>query len=339
MMRSEGISFVAYGAGHELRSLSDTRLSSPRFSGWASWQRVFTSYVGATLEHDIVDITRHLRQYQPDVVVTSTFTTAGRVAALRENLPFVDTTVYSRLWRRRFGPGFAGQLRRSLVDNVPGVSAALAASLALGEPELLLADPRVCGYGDASDFPYWDDLSAHAGEGDRVKEWLELSTNPVVLITVGTLGQMNHRLSSALQSETLSHVRFLLAGRSSIAVEDSERFLRVPYIALSKALPRCSAIVHHGGLGTVMGSIRSGCPAMVLPQGFDQFDNAAAVERAGLGVSPRPEDDLAALLLLLLRNNPMRVNLSRWSSGTCPSLEIASSLVAKILDISAYKRR
>jgi len=61
------------------------------------------------------------------------------------------------------------------------------------------------------------------------------------------------------------------------------------YVPLDQVLPHCSAIVHHGGIGTTAAAIAAGCPQVVLPMAFDQFHNAQQVVELGLGKSlPRP---------------------------------------------------
>lgn len=57
----------------------------------------------------------------------------------------------------------------------------------------------------------------------------------------------------------------------------------VGYVPLDQVLPHCSAIVHHGGIGTTAHSIASACPQVVLPMAFDQFHNGLRVQQLGLG--------------------------------------------------------
>ncbi|MEA5456854.1 glycosyltransferase [Sinomonas sp. JGH33] len=66
-------------------------------------------------------------------------------------------------------------------------------------------------------------------------------------------------------------------------VPDTVRVHRfVPQAAI---LPTLDAIVHHGGSGTMLAAIEHGIPQLVVPQGADQFFNAEAIERAGVGIS------------------------------------------------------
>jgi UDP:flavonoid glycosyltransferase YjiC (YdhE family) len=71
-----------------------------------------------------------------------------------------------------------------------------------------------------------------------------------------------------------------------------------------KLFPRCAAVAHHGGVGTVAECLAAGVPQAVLPIAWDQKDNATRVKRLGAGdwiragraTGPR----LAALLRPLL---------------------------------------
>ena len=48
-------------------------------------------------------------------------------------------------------------------------------------------------------------------------------------------------------------------------------------------LPRCAALVHHGGIGTTAQALSAGIPQIIMPMSHDQFDNAAICRRLGVG--------------------------------------------------------
>ncbi len=48
-------------------------------------------------------------------------------------------------------------------------------------------------------------------------------------------------------------------------------------------LPRCAAVVHHGGIGTTAAALTAGVPQLVLPLAWDQPDNARRIECLGVG--------------------------------------------------------
>jgi UDP:flavonoid glycosyltransferase YjiC (YdhE family) len=52
-----------------------------------------------------------------------------------------------------------------------------------------------------------------------------------------------------------------------------------------RLLPKCAALVHHGGVGTTAAALEAACPQLILPLAWDQPDNAARVTRLGVGLS------------------------------------------------------
>jgi MGT family glycosyltransferase len=62
------------------------------------------------------------------------------------------------------------------------------------------------------------------------------------------------------------------------------------YISQAEILPRASVVVGHGGSGSTWGALAHGCPVVCLPQAADQFENGAAAEAAGAGLSLLPND-------------------------------------------------
>jgi rhamnosyltransferase subunit B len=61
--------------------------------------------------------------------------------------------------------------------------------------------------------------------------------------------------------------------------------LHVHYAPLKGLLPYVDGVLHHGGIGTCAQALRAGVPQLVLPFGFDQQQNAARIERLGVGTT------------------------------------------------------
>lgn len=59
------------------------------------------------------------------------------------------------------------------------------------------------------------------------------------------------------------------------------------FVPFGWLLPRAAAVVHHGGIGSVSQGLAAGIPQLIMPLGFDQFDNAWRVGRLGAGASIR----------------------------------------------------
>jgi rhamnosyltransferase subunit B len=55
-----------------------------------------------------------------------------------------------------------------------------------------------------------------------------------------------------------------------------------PYAPFSQLLPKGSAIVHHGGIGTSAQAMAAGCRQLVTPFAHDQFDNADRLVKLGV---------------------------------------------------------
>lgn len=54
------------------------------------------------------------------------------------------------------------------------------------------------------------------------------------------------------------------------------------FVPQAELLPRCSAVVHHAGAGTMFGALAHGLPAVAIPQGADNFTLAEALRKAGV---------------------------------------------------------
>ncbi len=53
------------------------------------------------------------------------------------------------------------------------------------------------------------------------------------------------------------------------------------WLSPAAVLPRCDAVVCHGGAGTTLAALSSGLPLLLLPRGADQFPTAAACHAVG----------------------------------------------------------
>jgi UDP:flavonoid glycosyltransferase YjiC (YdhE family) len=54
------------------------------------------------------------------------------------------------------------------------------------------------------------------------------------------------------------------------------------FAPFSRLLPRCAALVHHGGIGTLAQALAAGIPQLTMPMGFDQPDNTTRLLRLGV---------------------------------------------------------
>lgn len=66
-------------------------------------------------------------------------------------------------------------------------------------------------------------------------------------------------------------------------IEPDDDIFIINYVAYDKLFPQARLIVHQGGIGTLAQSMAAQSPLLIVPFGFDQFDNGERVERLGIG--------------------------------------------------------
>jgi len=157
-------------------------------------------------------------------------------------------------------------------------------------------------------FPLYDH-GAGAPLPPEVQRFLDAGEPPVAF-TAGTANASSHAFFDAsVRACQLSGRRGLLltqdAGQLPAALPQGvARFGYVPFKAL---LPRVSALVHHGGIGTTSQALLAGVPQLVRPMGFDQFDNARRVLSLGVAKQLLPRQYKPARIaeaLAALVNDP-----------------------------------
>ena len=101
-----------------------------------------------------------------------------------------------------------------------------------------------------------------------------------------------------------------------------------------KLFPRCSGVVHHGGVGTTAQALAAGIPQLVLPMAWDQPDNAMRVKRLGVGHWLLPNSSgvrmASALAGLMTPETRTRCREVAASFGDGDTFEIAAQLIEKL---------
>jgi MGT family glycosyltransferase len=87
------------------------------------------------------------------------------------------------------------------------------------------------------------------------------------------------------------------------------------YMPHALLLPRCSAVICHGGSGTTLSALALGLPLLVLPQGADQYLIGDLVQASGAGLCLTPRHVNASTVrqsvLALLDEPGYRANARR----------------------------
>jgi len=110
-----------------------------------------------------------------------------------------------------------------------------------------------------------------------------------------------------------------------------------PYVPLSQILPRCAAIVHHGGVGTCAQGLSAGVPQLTMPLGFDQPDNTNRLWRLGVARWVHPKaftgERVAGELATLVGDSGVAERCRHWAQemrGRDPIAETCTILEALI---------
>ena len=265
----------------------------------------------------IDDVVSCGRRFEPNVVLFETYAFAGPLAAdvlgvaavnhLLGPLPQHDVMelvndAVSPLWRSfdREVPGYGGVYRDLTIEICP---------------------------------PSLEPL--HVPAGDRVtlrpaplpREVANAGPRPLVYVTLGTSFNANVHIFRAaldgLASEPIEVVVTVGADQDPAALVPIPANARVErFIPQATLLPTCSAVVHHGGAGTMFGSLAHALPQVVIPQGADNFVNADMLERAGVAEVLLPGEVTAARVRDAVRRTLREPSFAR--AGHTAADEIAT---------------
>ena len=114
------------------------------------------------------------------------------------------------------------------------------------------------------------------------------SEEPLVLIAPSTAQDTEHTLlRAALQGLAGAPVRMLATWNRrlppvALRVPDNARV--VEWVSYSRTMPKCDVVVCHGGHGTLVRALASGCAVVACPAVGDMNENAARLDWAGAGV-------------------------------------------------------
>lgn len=167
-------------------------------------------------------------------------------------------------------------------------------------------------------FTVWGDPNAALPTG--LDAYLDAG-DPPVLITLGTSAATNACDAFHLAAEATE-----VLGLRSLLLVGSERNLHTlhgradawTFAPLPAVLPRCQAVVHAAGHGTVAAALTAGTPQVVMPQIIDQVAHGARLTALGVGaVVPwkhRSVDRIAAALSHVLGDPVVTANTRKMAT-------------------------
>ena len=166
------------------------------------------------------------------------------------------------------------------------------ARLNLGLWSLLLRDKvendpphsTICGFVRDQHVCDWDTIP------DDIRQLFDSKKKPIVAglgSTASLHGDQIYRRTAEVCKQLGRPC--LLVGKDLAGYADPERgILTVDFAPYGWVFPRAAIVIHHGGLNTTAETLRAGVPAVIIPHGYDQFDNAIYTQHAGLSKRLKP---------------------------------------------------
>jgi UDP:flavonoid glycosyltransferase YjiC (YdhE family) len=258
-----------------------------------------------------------LRGFAPDVCVADILTLAPALAAERAGIPVATLIPHLSPLTAPGAPPFASSARLArtalgrrawrLADGLvrrgleTGRGEYNAARAQLGLPAVaalhagLSRSLTLVGTLPELEYPReWPDWLQVAGPllweppGERIEP--PPGDGPVVLVAPSTAHDAEHRLlRCALDGLAHEPVRVIATwnGREPPWLEGYRvpaNAVLVPWLSYAKTMPACDVVVQHGGHGTLMRTLVTGCIPVVSPAAGDMHENAARVAWANLGL-------------------------------------------------------
>ena len=183
-------------------------------------------------------------------------------------------------------------------------------------------------------FPLYDERSVTEMPA-ALEDFLAAGSAPIAFTPGSAMRQGRAFFETAIGACEKLGKRGLLLTRfvENLPPDLPSTMLHVPFAPFSLVLPRCAALVHHGGIGTMAQGFAAGIPQLVMPMAHDQPDNLVRIKRLGVGDGLLPKDftadAVAAKLQLLLSDEQVlaRCRALQQKIAVSNALETACELL------------
>jgi UDP:flavonoid glycosyltransferase YjiC (YdhE family) len=303
ILRNTGLPVVEVGDGSTLREAFARAL--PKDVRFADQDRTedetneLSALGFAEFSRSTIDgLLKVAQAWRPDVIVYESFQGAAPLVAAKLGIPAVVHT---------FGVtsgGAAARLRRLLADEyrAHGVEPTAPSTVLDVVPASLGGDGggwrvRYVPYNGGGTIPA--DL---VGRGSKPRIALTLGTVFTQWEGIAPISRLIEQ-AGALDAEVL-----LAVGDEDLSPLGTlpGNVRPLPWVPLSQLLQASDGVVHHGGSGSMMTAAALGVPQVILPQGADNFANAAAGEANGFALSSSLDAVDTALLGRLVTDDALR---------------------------------
>ena len=192
-------------------------------------------------------------------------------------------------------------------------------------------------------FPLWDERGV-APMPEHLARFLDAGDPPVAFTPGSAMWQAREFFDAAVGTCRLLNRRGILLSRRREHLPPAlpPKVIHVDFAPFSELLPRCAALVHHGGIGTASQAMAAGTRQLVTPMAHDQPDNAERQERLGVGrwlPAKQFRPDVAAPLLTeLLQSSAVAAACAavrekmKDSNGIAPTCDLIERLARRPAD-------
>jgi MGT family glycosyltransferase len=327
--RSEAAGFTSFDAGISMDAAFErlavlfpdqqyNRLAPSEILGWYL-PHLFGEVLAPAMLDDLELV---VQSWKPDVVVHETWEFAGPIVAAGAGIPSICQTLGLRiddtildlvaaavapLWQQHgLNPdSMAGIYRTLCLDTTPA---------SLQDQESAKSREVVHSLRPVAEPPV---------HGEELPRWIEQRRNvPLVYMTLGTNNGTNSDVSmfrsvlDGLEDLDIDVLITIGLGKDPATIGPLAKNIHVEnYVPQSLLLPHCSAVICHGGPGTILHSLAHGLPLLILPQGADQYIMGDRVLAAGVGLRLVPADvnpsGVRASILALLEETSYKLDAYR----------------------------
>ena len=301
-------------------------------------------FAGVAVRAAMPKLQQTIREFRPDLIIRESAEFASLIAAEAAGVPQAGVAVYCSEYEAWIAAQVAGAVDqlRTLVGLKPdnGHAQRSQRTFTSFPPSFDRGPPlpdRPASFHVAPEIP--PRLAASALQ----PEWMPDGDKPFLFMTFGTVAGRSERVRNAyrvlLEAVGSLPVKALLTTgpvmpREELGViPDNVRVERfVPQVEI---MPYTSAVVCHGGSGTLLSTLATGCPVVVIPLFADQPANARAAEAAGAGLAvfTHHADDIAKAIRAVLTSESIRAGAQNVAAELA-SMHPMNQAIAEIISIA-----
>ncbi len=226
-------------------------------------------FAGRIARERAAGVLRACGEWRPDVLVCAEIDFGAMVAAQRAGLPFATILISAT---ERFVRGEVVAERLAALRAEHGLPADVSR-----EPLVLSPFP-----------PRLRPLPADAHAFRAARATRPPEDAATVYVTLGTIfnlesGDLFERVLAGLRDLPTDVIAPTGSNLAPAELSPQPRNVLVErHLPQADVLPRCRAVVSHGGSGSILGALAHGLPSVLLPMGADQPQNANRCEELGV---------------------------------------------------------